>query len=119
MPWPRVSCACITALFGPSGSGKTSVVNAIAGLLRPARGAIVVGGLDGYLYVLDGASGKLLWKFDTAIAYQGINGTPGKGGAIDSASISAGDGFLFVNSGYNMFGQTPGNVFLAFRPRRG
>jgi molybdate transport system ATP-binding protein len=34
----------ITALFGRSGSGKTSVVNAIAGLLRPDRGRIVVGG---------------------------------------------------------------------------
>jgi molybdate transport system ATP-binding protein len=31
-----------TALFGPSGAGKTSVVNMIAGLLRPDRGAIVL-----------------------------------------------------------------------------
>ena len=29
-----------TALFGPSGSGKTSVVNMIAGLVTPDRGAI-------------------------------------------------------------------------------
>ncbi len=34
----------ITALFGPSGSGKTSIVNAIAGLLRPRQGRIVIGG---------------------------------------------------------------------------
>jgi molybdate transport system ATP-binding protein len=34
----------ITALFGRSGSGKTSVVNAIAGLLRPDRGRISLGG---------------------------------------------------------------------------
>src|SRR6202047_2467727 len=33
-----------TALFGRSGSGKTSLVNAIAGLIRPARGRIVVDG---------------------------------------------------------------------------
>jgi molybdate transport system ATP-binding protein len=36
--------AGITALFGRSGSGKTSVVNAIAGLLRPDRGRIVLDG---------------------------------------------------------------------------
>ena len=34
----------VTALFGPSGSGKTSVVSAIAGLLRPQQGRIVLGG---------------------------------------------------------------------------
>jgi molybdate transport system ATP-binding protein len=33
-----------TALFGPSGSGKTSVVNMIAGLLKPDRGAIALNG---------------------------------------------------------------------------
>ena len=31
-----------TALFGPSGAGKTSVVNMIAGLLRPDHGSIVL-----------------------------------------------------------------------------
>jgi len=34
----------ITALFGRSGAGKTSVANAVAGLLRPDRGRIVVAG---------------------------------------------------------------------------
>ena len=34
----------LTALFGRSGAGKTSVVNAIAGLLRPEKGRIVVDG---------------------------------------------------------------------------
>ncbi|MFO1088537.1 MAG: molybdenum ABC transporter ATP-binding protein [Hyphomicrobiales bacterium] len=34
----------LTALFGPSGSGKTSVVNAIAGLLRPDVGKVVIDG---------------------------------------------------------------------------
>jgi molybdate transport system ATP-binding protein len=33
-----------TALFGPSGAGKTSVINMIAGLLRPDRGRIVLDG---------------------------------------------------------------------------
>lgn len=34
----------LTVLFGPSGVGKTSVLNMIAGLLRPDRGHIRVGG---------------------------------------------------------------------------
>lgn len=32
----------VTALFGASGAGKTTVVNAVAGLLRPDRGKITV-----------------------------------------------------------------------------
>lgn len=36
--------AGITALVGPSGAGKSSVLEAIAGLLRPEAGRIAVGG---------------------------------------------------------------------------
>jgi molybdate transport system ATP-binding protein len=38
------STAPVTALYGPSGAGKTSIVNAIAGLLRPERGRIRLNG---------------------------------------------------------------------------
>ena len=34
----------LTALFGPSGAGKTTVLNLIAGLLKPVRGRIAVDG---------------------------------------------------------------------------
>ncbi len=34
----------LTALFGPSGVGKTSILNMIAGLMRPDAGSIRVGG---------------------------------------------------------------------------
>lgn len=34
----------LTALFGPSGAGKTSVLDAVAGLLRPEQGRISVNG---------------------------------------------------------------------------
>src|SRR3954471_3181499 len=39
------AAAGITALFGRSGAGKTSVVNAIAGILRPDRGRIDINGV--------------------------------------------------------------------------
>ncbi|MBN9354528.1 MAG: ATP-binding cassette domain-containing protein, partial [Hyphomicrobium denitrificans] len=34
----------ITALVGPSGSGKTTILNIIAGTLRPDAGRVVVSG---------------------------------------------------------------------------
>lgn len=36
----------LTVLFGPSGAGKTSVLHMVAGLLRPDRGHIRVGGVE-------------------------------------------------------------------------
>ncbi|MBX6373438.1 MAG: molybdenum ABC transporter ATP-binding protein [Acetobacteraceae bacterium] len=36
--------AGVTALFGPSGCGKSTVLAAVAGLLRPQEGRVVVGG---------------------------------------------------------------------------
>jgi len=35
----------VTALYGPSGAGKTSIVNMVAGLLRPDAGHIAINGL--------------------------------------------------------------------------
>lgn len=80
-------------------------------------GAVVTGALTGALYVNDAKTGQLLWSFETARAYDGLNGVAGKGGAIDSNAITAAGGLLLVNSGYAMFGQTGGNVLLAFRPK--
>jgi molybdate transport system ATP-binding protein len=34
----------VTVLLGPSGSGKTTILNCIAGLLRPDEGSIILGG---------------------------------------------------------------------------
>jgi polyvinyl alcohol dehydrogenase (cytochrome) len=83
-------------------------------------GAVVEGSADGWLRAFDAANGRLLWSFDTARPYTGVNGVAGHGGAIDNASIIAANGLLFVNSGYALIGgQRAGNVFLAFRRKRG
>jgi polyvinyl alcohol dehydrogenase (cytochrome) len=82
-------------------------------------GAVVQGSVDGWLRAFEATSGRLLWSFDTARAYAGINGVAGHGGAIDNASIVATNGYLFVNSGYAiMGGQRAGNVIVAFRRRQ-
>jgi len=73
--------------------------------------------LNGALYVNEAKTGKLLWTFETAREFEGINGVKGNGGAIDSNSITAMNGLLLVNSGYGMFGQAGGNMLLAFKPK--
>ena len=81
-------------------------------------GALVSAGLDGRLFIMNKDSGELLFEYDTAKEFVTVNGVPGKGGSIDSHSIAAGGGMIFIGSGYGAFNQTPGNVLLAFRPRR-
>lgn len=80
-------------------------------------GAVISASLDGRLFIFDGDNGDILFEFDTATDFLTANGLPGSGGAIDAHSIAAGDGLLFVGSGYGLFGQAAGNVLLAFKPR--
>ena len=80
-------------------------------------GAVITAGLDGRLFVFDSQTGEQLFKYDTVKDYDTVNGVEGYGGSIDSHSIAAGAGMVFVGSGYGSFGQVSGNVLLAFKPR--
>ncbi len=82
-------------------------------------GALVTGNLSGMLRIFDGRTGDVLFEYQTNRAYpKTANGLPGHGGSLDSAPYVAADGALFVQSGYARFGEFPGNVLLAFRPKR-
>ena len=80
-------------------------------------GVVVAAALDGTVYAIDAADGKLLWSYQTAKTYETANGVPGKGGSVDANAITAANGMLFVTSGYGQFGEIPGNVLLAFKPK--
>ena len=78
-------------------------------------GVIVAGGLDGRLRAFAAADGEERWSFDTVREFESVNGVQTHGGAIDAAGpIAVGD-MLYVQSGYSLFAQLPGNALLAFR----
>lgn len=79
-------------------------------------GAVITAGLDGRLFVFNSDTGEQLFQYDTAVDFETVNGVEGYGGSIDSHSIAAGSGMVFVGSGYGSFSQVPGNVLLAFKP---
>jgi polyvinyl alcohol dehydrogenase (cytochrome) len=81
-------------------------------------GAVITAGLDGRLFVFDSQTGEVIFKYDTVQDYDTVNGVEGYGGSIDSHSIAAGSGMVFVGSGYGSFRQVAGNVLLAFRPKK-
>ena len=63
----------------------------------------------------DLSDGTVLWEYNTVQQFDTVNGVEAHGGAIDSAGTQVVDDMLFVQSGYGMFGQMPGNVLLAYR----
>lgn len=80
-------------------------------------GAVITSGLDGRLYIFNASTGEQLFEYDTATSFETVNGVEGNGGSIDSHSIAAGSGMVFVGSGYGSFSQVRGNVLLAFKPK--
>jgi polyvinyl alcohol dehydrogenase (cytochrome) len=77
-------------------------------------GIVFAGSLDGHIRAYSTKDGKILWDVNTAKDYGTVNGIPAKGGSLDGPAPVFADGMLYVNSGYNMFGEIPGNVILAF-----
>lgn len=80
-----------------------------------ANGVVYAGALDGRLRMLDARDGSLLREFRTAKAFEASNGVQGHGGAIDVGGVVVTGSYLFIVSGYSMFGQMPGNMLLAYR----
>jgi polyvinyl alcohol dehydrogenase (cytochrome) len=81
-------------------------------------GIVFAGALDGHIRAYSSTDGKIVWDFDTVKEYPTVNGVKGKGGALDASGPVAANGMLFVNSGYGLFGQIPGNVLLAFEIKK-
>ena len=71
--------------------------------------------LNGRTMAFDLSDGSVVWQSNTVQQYDTVNGVEAHGGAIDSAGAQVVDDMLFVQSGYGMFGQMPGNVLLAYR----
>jgi polyvinyl alcohol dehydrogenase (cytochrome) len=81
-------------------------------------GIVFAGALDGHIRAYSSTDGKIIWDFDTVKEYTTVSGVKGKGGALDASGPVAANGMLFVNSGYGLFGQIPGNVLLAFEIKK-
>ena len=98
----------------PSCAGKENCFPGNSAAPAVIPGIVFAGSLDGHIRGYDSKDGKIIWDFNTAIHFETVNGIEGSGGSIDGPAPVISDGMLMVNSGYGMFGQTNGNVLLAF-----
>lgn len=88
----------------------------ISAAVSSSPGVVFAGGLDGMLRAFDATDGKVLWEHLTRRDYETVNGIAGNGGAIEAAGPVIADGQLYVTSGYDKWGELPGNVLLVFAP---
>ena len=97
------------------GCGKTPACSpAQSAAVTAIPGAVFSGGLDGHLRAYSASSGQIIWDVDTKKSFTTVNGVKAAGGSIDGPGAVVVDGMVFVNSGYEYLGHTPGNVLLAF-----
>jgi len=87
--------------------GLSAAVTAIPGV-------VFAGAFDGHLRAYDGATGEVLWDFDTNRAFETVSGDTAHGGSIEADGPVIVDGHVLVNSGYLFGDRMPGNVLLAF-----
>ena len=81
-------------------------------------GVVFFGSSAGTMYAYSTIDGKAIWTFDTARAFETVNGVEAKGGNINAAGPVVAGGMLFVPSGYSdLGGGVRGNVLLAFGVR--
>lgn len=90
---------------------------ALSAAITLTDGVVFAGALNGKLNAYSTVDGRPLWSVDTHRPFPTVNGVTGHGGAIDSAGPVVAGGRLIVNSGYDKFGQIPGNVLLVFGPK--
>jgi polyvinyl alcohol dehydrogenase (cytochrome) len=73
------------------------------GAVSVANGVMYSGDMDGHMYALDAATGKILWSYQAG------------GTVLDGPAIS--QGYLYWGSGYRRSGGTPDNKVYAFSVR--
>lgn len=86
--------------------GISQAITAVGGL-------VFAGAMDGVLRVHDGASGELLWQFDSTGAFETVQGTRAQGGSFGGgAGPVVYDGAVYLSSGYGIYNHMPGNLLL-------
>jgi len=70
--------------------------------------------LNGNVLAFAADTGERVWQFATARPFDSINGVATHGGSIDVARVLPAGDMMYVQSGYSVFGQLPGNALLAF-----
>ncbi len=93
--------------------GKENCSAAQAATPAVIPGIVFSTALDGHIRAYATGTGAIVWDYDTARSFDGVNGAKVTGGAISGYGQTIAGGTVYVNSGGSYFGP-PGNALLAF-----
>ncbi|MEM7018551.1 MAG: PQQ-binding-like beta-propeller repeat protein [Pseudomonadota bacterium] len=79
-----------------------------------ANDVIFAPALSGIVRAFDVNTGEVLWQFNTMQKFDAINGSKAHGGSMDHAGVQFAGNMAYMQSGYTLFQELPGNVLLAF-----
>jgi polyvinyl alcohol dehydrogenase (cytochrome) len=72
--------------------------------------------LDGHFRAYSSETGEVVWDFDAVREFDTVNGQKAHGGSMDGGGAAISGGIVYVNAGYDQWGEMPGNALLAFSP---
>lgn len=75
---------------------------------------VFAGGLDGILRAFDSTDGSTLWETNTRRSFGIRNGIEATGGSIEADGPVIMNGKLFITTGYEKWGEAPGNTLLVY-----
>lgn len=77
-------------------------------------GAVLAGGISGWMRAYDHRNGKVIWEVDTARNYKSVNGATATGASMSGPGPAVYRGHLIFNSGYGFAFKMPGNALLVY-----
>ncbi|MDR1989345.1 MAG: PQQ-binding-like beta-propeller repeat protein [Acidobacteriaceae bacterium] len=97
--------------------GQRNCLQAMSAAISVIPGVVFGGAITGMFRAFSADDGRVLWEFNTARAFDTVNGVAAKGGSLNGPGPVIVDGMLYTNSGYAYLGTgIAGNVLLAFAP---
>ncbi|WP_293746820.1 PQQ-binding-like beta-propeller repeat protein [uncultured Paraglaciecola sp.] len=86
----------------------------ISAAVSSSADLVYAGSLDGMFRIFSADTGEILWQYDTKLAVNSINGVKGFGGAIEADGPVIANGNIYLSSGYDKWGEIPGNLLMVF-----
>jgi polyvinyl alcohol dehydrogenase (cytochrome) len=93
---------------------ECSYYYAFSAAVSVANDVVFAPALDGKVRAFDSNTGSLLWQYNTAREFSTVAGSLAHGGSMDNVSVQFARNMVYMQSGYSLFGQLPGNILLAF-----